>query len=66
MLFFLAESMITFAQVPSWYWQSIGVTKYGINNKGPLMPNLWALWGKEVNPIVIFVAAQCITACFTL
>jgi len=28
---FLAEPMITFAQVPFWYWHSIGVTKYCTN-----------------------------------
>jgi len=25
-----------------------------------LSPNLWALWGRDINPYVIFVSSQCI------
>jgi hypothetical protein len=62
----LAEPMITFTQVPSWYWHSIGVTKYCTNVKDNLMPNLWALWGSEVTASVIFVSSQCIALELTL
>jgi len=50
---FLAEPMITFAQVPSSHWHSIGITKYCTNYKGNLLLNLRALWGSKVTPIII-------------
>jgi len=59
-LIFLVEPMITFSQVHPWFWQSIGVTKYCINDGGSLMSNLWVFWGRDINPTVIFVSAQCI------
>ena len=52
--------MITFSHVPSWYWHSIGVSKSCLNDRGPLLPNLWALWGDGVHTIVIFGSNQCI------
>jgi len=52
--------MITFAQVPSWYWHGLGVTKFCTNVRDNLMPNLWALWGSEISAFVIFVSSQCI------
>ena len=66
-LMFVAEPMINFHQVPAWYWPSIGVSKYCTNNRGPLMPNLWALWENELLASVIFVSDQCIAlelSCF--
>jgi hypothetical protein len=59
-LIFVAEQMVNFAQIPAWYWPYIGVSKYCINNRGPLLPNLWALWGNELITTVIFVSDQCI------
>ncbi|KEH41590.1 endonuclease/exonuclease/phosphatase family protein [Medicago truncatula] len=56
-----------FAQIPSWYWPSIGVTKYCINDRGSSIPNLWALWGNYVIATVIFISDQCIAleiSCF--
>jgi len=29
------------------------------------LPNIWALWGSEVTPIVIFVSSQCIALEFS-
>jgi hypothetical protein len=66
-LIFVAEPKVNFVQIPSWYWPSIGVNKYCINNRGPLLPNLWALWGNELSATVIFVSDQCIAleiSCF--
>jgi hypothetical protein len=60
MLLFIAEPMVNFAQIPAWYWPTIGVTKYCINNRGCLLPNLWDLWGNEVLATVVFVSDQCI------
>ncbi|XP_024630290.2 uncharacterized protein [Medicago truncatula] len=66
-IIFVAEPMVSFAQIPSWYWPSIGVTKYCINDRGTSIPNLWALWGNDVIATVIFVSVQCIAleiSCF--
>lgn len=60
MLIFIAEPMINFAQVPSWFWPSIGVSKYCINNRGPLLPNIWALWGSDLLATIVYVSDQCI------
>jgi hypothetical protein len=57
---FLAEPMISFSQVPSGYWHNIGVNKSCLNNRGHLLPNLWALWSDEVQVSVIFISDQCI------
>jgi len=57
---FWVEPMISFSHVPSWYWHNIGVTKSCLNNRGHLLPNLWALLGDEVQAIVIFGSDQCI------
>jgi len=37
---------------PSWYGHRIGVTEFCTNNRGNLLPNLWALWGYEVTPLL--------------
>ncbi|XP_024630075.1 uncharacterized protein [Medicago truncatula] len=52
--------MIAFESVPPWYWDSIGVSKYCVNGREILQPNLWALWGREVSAIVMFISDQCI------
>lgn len=52
-IIFVAEPMVSFAQIPSWYWPSIGVTKYCTNDRGTSIPNLWALWGTDVFATVI-------------
>jgi len=57
---FMAEPMIPFAQVPSWYWHSIDVTQFCTNVRDGLMPNLWALWGSNITTSIIFVSSQCI------
>ena len=56
---FLAEPMISFSLVPSWYWHGIEVTKRFLNDICHLLPKLWALGGDEVNAIII-VSNQCI------
>jgi len=57
---FIAEPMIDVSQIPDWYWRSIGVFKFFVNDKGSALPNLWALWRNSSSPIVIFVSSQCI------
>jgi len=46
----LAEPLISFSHVPSWYF---GITKSCLNDRSHLFPNLWALWGDEVNAFVV-------------
>jgi len=60
LLLFIAEPMITIDKVPAWFWKSIGVRNFSVNDSGLLIPNLWALWGNEVNPTIIFLSSQCI------
>ena len=61
MLLFIAEPMVNFAQIPAWSWPTIGVTKYCVNNRGSLLPNIWALCGNDLLAIFFFVSDQCIT-----
>jgi hypothetical protein len=42
-IIFIAEPMVLFDDVPSWYWNSIGVSNYCLNVRENLQPNLWAL-----------------------
>jgi len=60
LLIFIAEPMIEVSQIPAWYWQSIGVLKFCVNDRHSLLPNLWALWGRDISPSIIFVSSQCI------
>jgi len=68
MLIFIVGPMVNFAQISAWYWLTICVSKYCINNRGPLFTNLWALWGNASLATVIFVSDQCIAleiTCFS-
>lgn len=60
LLLFIAEPMVTIDKIPAWFWKSIGVCNFSINDRSPLIPNLWALWGTEVNHTIIFMSSQCI------
>lgn len=59
-IIFIAEPMILFDHVTSWYWNSIGVSHFCLNVGGHLQPNLWALWSKDTLSSVLFVSDQCI------
>jgi len=59
LLIFIAEPMIFIENVPSWYWDSIGVSQFCVNSRDSLQPNLWALWGSETIA-VLFSSDQCI------
>jgi len=52
LLMFVAEPMVPFSDILGWCWNSIQVTSYCLNNRAQLFPNLWALWGCDVTPIV--------------
>jgi hypothetical protein len=45
LLIFIAEPEINFVNIPAWYWPTIGVTKYCINNRGSFLPTLWGFGG---------------------
>jgi len=59
-LVFLAEPMVTLGSVPGWFWESIRITKYYANNRGSLLPNLWALWGLDTDFVVRYDSSQCL------
>jgi len=60
LLIFVAKPMIAFESVPPWYWDSIGLSKYCVNSRENLQPNLWALLGSGVSATVMFIFDQCI------
>jgi hypothetical protein len=53
---FLAEPMITFEQVPSWYWKSLQLDRYCVNARDQNIPNLWGLWKRDAVFIPFFVS----------
>jgi len=59
-LVFIAEPMVIYDSIPNWFWNNIRVTKYCLNKREPLTPNLWAVWGPEVDFTVIFASSQCL------
>jgi len=52
--------MVPLSSVPSLFWKDTKITKYFVNNKGSLPPNLWALWGADVDFVVRFEYPQCV------
>jgi len=52
--------MIIVYKIPAWYWKSIGVRNYCVNDRGPLVPNLWALWGNDIQLLLFFLSFQSI------
>jgi hypothetical protein len=59
-LIFIAEPMVVYDSIPSWFWNNIQVTNFCVNKREPLIPNLWAVWGSEVSFSVIFASSQCL------
>jgi len=59
-LVFIAEPMVEYDSVPAWFWRNIHVSNYCLNNRAPLIPNLWAAWGSDCVYTVIFVSSQCL------
>lgn len=59
-LVFLAEPMVVYDSIPTWFWNNLQVTNYCLNKSEPLIPNLWAVWGAEVSFNVIFASSQCL------
>jgi len=39
LLIFIAEPMIAIENVPPWYWDNIGVSKFCVNSRDSLQPN---------------------------
>jgi hypothetical protein len=59
-IIFIAEPMNPFENVPHLFWRNINVTKFCLNNRPPHIPNLWGLWGNDLDATVIFVSDQCV------
>lgn len=59
-LVFIAEPMVSYDSIPSWFWRNVCVNNYCLNNMEPLIPNLWAMWGSNFVYTVIFVSSQCL------
>jgi len=59
-LIFIAEPMVPYDSIPPLYWRSIHVTKYVVNSRDSLIPNLWAVWGSDCDFTVVFVSSQCL------
>jgi hypothetical protein len=64
-ILFIAEPMIDFASVPSWFWKSINITKFCVNSRLNNIPNLWGMWSSTFDPLVIFASDQCLVLEFT-
>jgi len=59
-LVFIAEPMVSYASIPNWFSRNVGVHNYCLNNRDPLIPNLWAVWGSDSMYTVIFTSSQCL------
>jgi len=59
-IIFIAEPMIPFENVPHLFQRNINIIKFCLNNCLPRIPNLWGLWGNDLDATVIFVSDQCI------
>jgi hypothetical protein len=57
---FLAEPMITFEQVPPWYWKNLNIDRYCLNDRRNNIPNLWGLWNNSLKVAPFFVSDQCL------
>lgn len=64
-IIFLAEPMITFEQVPNWYWKSIKIDRYCLNSRENNIPNLWGMWSNDIALVPFFVSSQCIAFEYT-
>ena len=40
-LVFIAELMVYYDSIPSWFWRNVCVTNDCLNNREPLIPNVW-------------------------
>jgi len=59
-IIFIAEPMIPFENVPHLFKRNMNIIKFCLNNCLPRIPNLWGLWGNDLDATVIFVSDQCI------
>jgi len=60
-LVFIADSVVSYDSIPSWFRRNVHVNNYCLNNRGgPLLPYLWAVWGSDFVYTVIFVSSQCL------
>jgi hypothetical protein len=60
---FLAEPLVSFSAIPSWYWKRLNLTHYVINNNNTI-PTIWCLWNNLQNTTVLLNNSQCIALSF--
>jgi len=62
---FLAEPLISFDSIPSWYWTKLNLHNHVLNSKNSnSTPTLWCLWNKQHNITISHNAQQCIALSF--
>ncbi|XP_019438958.1 PREDICTED: uncharacterized protein LOC109344660 [Lupinus angustifolius] len=52
-LVFLSEPMIVKDNIPQWFWTTLNLKLFFVNDRGPLIPSIWGLCKLHLAPIVI-------------
>jgi hypothetical protein len=60
---FLAEPLITFTDIPSWYWKKLHLHNSIINQHNNT-PSLWCLWNNQYHITILLNTTQCIAFTF--
>lgn len=58
-ILFLAEPLISFNSIPSWYWNKLNLHHHAINISKKT-PTLWCLWNNKYTITILLNKAQCI------
>ncbi|XP_019435172.1 PREDICTED: uncharacterized protein LOC109341683 [Lupinus angustifolius] len=65
-LVFIAEPMIVMDDVNNLFWDGLNLKFFAPNNRGSLLPNLWGLCNKSLNPVMIASSNQYIAVSLTM
>lgn len=60
-IIFIAEPMIPFENVPHLFLWNINVTKFCSNDRPLRIPNLWGLWGNDLERTKLSISRKLIT-----
>lgn len=55
---FIAEPWMLSEKFPDKFWRDLKLKIFAVNDRGPLMPNLWCSCAEQWNPNVIVNFAQ--------
>ncbi|XP_019430073.1 PREDICTED: uncharacterized protein LOC109337532, partial [Lupinus angustifolius] len=55
---FIVEPVISMGDVNNLFWSELNLKLFACNDRGSLLPNLWGLYNKNLNPIVIASSNQ--------